>query len=38
MNLYTLLTCTSIVDFTFGSIKRFKSYEINVITSDGMER
>ena len=27
----------SIIDFTFGFVKRLKSYEINVITSDGMK-
>ena len=28
----------SIMDFTFGFIEKLKSYEINVITSDGMKR
>ena len=37
MDLYTLLTCKSIMDFTFSFIKRLKSYEINVITSDSMK-
>ena len=37
MDLYTLLTCTSIMDFTFGFIKRLKCYEINVTTSDGLK-